>query len=309
MLEKARASTSNCEQRLDDMRDFSRIQSTQVTPAVRRLNAELERCRRNESLIREAINRAEEQRLIIRNGEDERVLVAALSAFKNVQQIRLMRNMDRFDEQWQNFLNTNHTLRSEFGASRWTASCERATMVLGRAYLASGSTAHRISSRFMDPSPEWLQNYISQEAISSLSTRLTCLELQIDHPSDLNEKMSRLSDVFRTVFTAAVKMEGLHIGLRRPISIPLESIFHEVTWPRLLYMGFSRWNISSDEVIQFIHRHRSSLRSLRFREVRLTKGKWIEIIKFLRQELNLKWASFRQVGYEPRLGGGTYIGE
>lgn len=235
---------------------------------------------------------------------DEEALIAALAAFKNLQQIRLMRNVDDHDRDWGDFLDSNSDLRREFGTSQWTFACERATMVLGRAYLASKSMAHRLSSRFMDPRPSWLQEYISEEALSSLSTRLTCLELQIDDPYDLNEKMNQLSGVFRTLFQAAKKMEGLHIGLRRQISIPLETIFHNITWPNLLYIGFSRWNLTSDQIIDFIRRHRSSLKSVRFREIRLREGQWIEIVQFLRQELKLKWVSFRQVGYDPRIGGG-----
>lgn len=174
-------------------------------------------------------------------------------------------------------------------------------MVLARAYEMSKSTAYRLSSRFMDPQPEWLQEHISEATIPK---RLTCLELQIDDPSDLNKKMRDLSSVFRTLFHNADKMEGLHIGLCRPISVPLEDVFHNVTWPNLMYIGFSKWNLPCDEIINFIHRHRGSLRSVRFREVRLRKGRWMEIVKFLRQELRLKWVSFRQVGYDPRIGGG-----
>jgi hypothetical protein len=267
----------------------------------------MRRCRQNEDIIMQAMARAEEQKRIIMGDVDEIMLTDALSAFRNLQQIRLMRTTDKLDRHWGDFLNstsTHPTHRREFGTARWTAACERATRVLGRAYFKSNSLANRLSSRFMDPRPTWLHEHISKAAISSLYARLTCLELQIDDPSDLNEKMNQLSTVFGTLFHGAKRMKGLHIGLCRPISVPLETVFHNITWIYLSYIGFSRWNLKSDEIIIFVRRHRGSLKQVRFREVRLREGKWLEILKLLRLELKLTWASFRQVGYEPSIGGG-----
>lgn len=304
ILDDSLLSTANCQRRLDDIQACDTPRNTQSMLAVQRLNADLVRFRRNEKIIREAMARAKEQRWIMQSKIDEASLTIALTAFKGLQQIRLMRNVDDLDRDWMSFLNSRSDLRDEFGTSQWTLACEHATMVLARACSASKSTAHRLSSRFMDPRPAWLQEHISETDISSLSTRLTCLELQIGDPFDVNKKMTDLSSVFGALFHAAKKMEGLHIGLLRAVSIPLETIFHNVAWSNLLYIGFSRWNLDSDEIISFIRRHRGSLNSVRFREVRLKEGSWIDIVKFLRRELKLKWVSFRQVGYDPSIGGG-----
>jgi hypothetical protein len=275
---------------------------TRPTPEFRRALAELERSTRNKTIVTAAKARADEQNQIIQHRIDETSLLLGLKALKNLQQIRLMRNVDGIDSNWRNFLNARRDLPEEFVASKWSVVCEHATRTLGRAYLDSGCKAHRLSSRFMDPqSPLLLTN---QAAISSLATQLTCLELQFDDPTDLNGRMLSLSEVFRTLVTAARKMEGLHISFLRPVSIPLETIFHDITWPNLLYIGFSGWILSSNEIIAFTQRHHKSLRSVRLREVRLKTGKWIEVLKFIRRELKLKWISLRQVGYEPKIGGG-----
>lgn len=295
---------AKCQDRLDNLQTSHSHPDTQSKLAVQRLNTELARLRRNEQTIRGAMTRAKEQRWIMQCKVDQESLTIALRAFRNLQQIRLMRNVDDLDRDWRRFLESRSDLRGEFGMSQWTVACENATMVLARAYSASKSNAHRLSSRFMDPHPMWLQDHVCKAKISTLSTRLTCLELQIGDPSDLNKKMNDLSSVFRELFQAAEKMEGLHIGLLREISIPLETIFHNVAWTNLVYIGFSRWNFRSDEIIGFIRRHSGSLTSVRFREVRLRDGSWIEIVKFLRRELKLEWASFRQVGYDPFVGGG-----
>lgn len=316
------------------------------------------------------MERVEDQRQILKNQVDETALFSLLAAFKNLQQIRLMRNEDMLDRRWQTFLRARPAAqRRDFETIRWTTACERATMLLGRAYVASGCNAYRFSSRFMDPPAPWLLKAIaaagtvqsphaaspisgppqspdavaeltellsdadivhsrneasdndidantsdtesatpvadaSMAPISNISSRLICLELQIDDPINLSEKILKLSQFFRALFHSATKMEGLHIGLRRPISVPLESVFHDVVWRNLSYIGFSRWSLPSDEIFYFIRRHKDSLRSVRFREVRLTEGNWIDIVKFLRLELQLNWVSFRQVGYEPMIGGG-----
>ncbi|KAG0645638.1 hypothetical protein D0Z07_8617 [Hyphodiscus hymeniophilus] len=316
LLLDARSSTAASQIRFDETRDSRNNHRVLLTPAFRRLEGDLRRCRRDEALVIQGIARAREQMQIKLGNEDQKTLTDALSAFKNLEQIRLMRNTDKLDRDLEAYLktanlhgvNAHSILRRQYMSSRWTAACERATMVLGRAYSESKSTANRLSSRFMDPPPHWLQQHIPNEDISNLAARLTCLELQIDDPSDLEGKMNQLSTVFRTLFQAAQNIEGLHIGLCRRISISLETIFDNVKWTNLQYIGFSRWNLDSDEIISFLRRHETSLKSVRFREVKLKQGSWIEIAKFLRRNVKLNWASFRQVGYEPQIGGGLVYG-
>jgi hypothetical protein len=361
LLHEARRATANYERRYDELQGSHKVDGSRTAAAIRKLVADIERSGKNEQIIEDAMARADDQRRILRGQVDEEGLLIALKAFENVQQIRLMRNVDKLDMKWGILINSHPALREQFRSSQWTISCEHAMMTLGRAYVAAKSKAHRFSSRFMDPQPEWLLKAfqtngtysnpdnaiqtigaslssdtfnvkssilktdvnniattphrqsatpiadVPRPAISSLATSLTCLELQIDDPEDLNAKMLQLSAVFEHIFKAALKMEGLHIGLRRPITVPLETIFHNVTWPYLLYIGFSKWNLPSDQIIDFIRRHRGSLKSVRFREVRLKEGSWIEIVRFLRNELKLKWVSFRQVGYEPKTGGGPVL--
>ena len=306
VLQDCLASMADCQQRIRDVQ-ACRIQDPQSILAHPRLNAELARFRRNEQIIRSVLARAKEQQGIVDRNIDQQNLEIAFTKFKNLQQVRLMRNFDQLDRDWKGYLDSRPALRDEFGSSQWNRACERATMVLGRAYLASESRAFRLSSRFMDPRPAWLLEHMSKADISSYSSRLECLELQIGDPFDLETKINELSSVLNSLFKATSKMKGLHIGLLRPISNPLETIFHDVTWTRLQYIGLSRWDLHSNEIISFIGRHKGCLTSVRFREVRLKDGSWLEIVRFLRENTKLKWASFRQIGYNPKIGGGPIL--
>ena len=102
------------------------------------------------------------------------------------------------------------------------------------------------------------------------------------------------------LFTSAVNICGVHLGfpMSRPLSIPLQAVFHNVTWERLRYIGFGAWQLDSAEIIELLRRHRKTLRSVRLRGILLKRGsKWSEIVRMLRLELNLKWVSLRGIGY------------
>jgi len=136
--------------------------------------------------------------------------------------------------------------------------------------------------------------------------KLECLELQFDDRNTSDEDMLELSKLFRKGFTATVNIKGLHVGFTRPRSIDFNQVFQNIYWKQLQYIGFGTWRLRSDDIINFILRHRKTLKSVRLRGVLLTDDcKWIDVLKVLRQELNLKWVSLRAVGYadQENLGG------
>jgi hypothetical protein len=254
------------------------------------------------------MKRTEIQRCIIRDRFDEQVLVSALKAFTRLQQIRLMRVQDQFDVGWNNFSRAHLGLHSESRSARWTLACEHAARTLGRAFLESQSPVlGRISCRSLDPRTPLLLAYGPPKIMSEVAVRLNCLELQFDDRPSLEDDLLELSRLFHTGFNAAVNIEGLHIGFTRPVSISLKTVFHNVHWKKLKYIGFGAWRLDSEEIIDFVRRHRKSLRSIRLRDVRLNEGsRWVEVLRVLRLELtNLKWVSLRKVGYsdEGELGG------
>jgi hypothetical protein len=110
--------------------------------------------------------------------------------------------------------------------------------------------------------------------------------------------MLGLSNFFQQGFNAAVNVQGLHIGFTRPVSIPFESVFHEVQWQHLRYIGFGAWRLNSEDIIGFVRRHKTTLKAIRLRGVLLNEGsRWLDVLKVLRLESKLRWASFRGVGY------------
>ena len=148
-------------------------------------------------------------------------------------------------------------------------------------------------------------------SLSTLAARLTCLTLHFDEETDLDLKMSELSNLFRAVFTAAVDMQAIHVGFptSRLLSLRLEDVFHGVTWTKLVAFGVQSWKLDAEEIVNLALRHKDRLKGLRLRDVRLKDGStWKDILVTLRNALHrLEWVSLRRIGYarqfdEPRAG-------
>lgn len=122
-----------------------------------------------------------------------------------------------------------------------------------------------------------------------------------DDGTDLEVRMFELSHLFKTVFTAAVNMEAIHVGFpsHRPIGLPLETIFHHVRWSKLVAFGIQGWRLHADEIIGFAQRHRDRLRGLRLRDVIIREGSmWKTVLSFFHTEMQrLDWVSLRRIDY------------
>jgi hypothetical protein len=153
----------------------------------------------------------------------------------------------------------------------------------------------------MDPQSAFILRPGPHECVFQLANRITCLELHFDDLHGLDEKMRSLSSVFRSIFQAAGNMQAVHIGFpaRYPLSLPLETIFHEVQWEKLRAFGIQGWRLNSEEIIGLARRHRKTLRGLRLRDVLLEEGSmWRDVLKMLREEMEqLDWVSLRRAGY------------
>lgn len=291
-------------------------------PSLKQLRTKLDRNRKDETTISRVLSRAREQATIINNRIDVQSLLHAFRLFDHLQQIRLMRVQDKVDIDWSSFLrerrwiafsqnnnnNIDPILSLDLDPLEWTAACEHSARALGYAFLESQSPATRFSSRFVNPRIPLLLNPHSHNTISTLANRLTCLEIQIQEPTD--DKMYQLSSLFNTFFSSAHQIQGLHVGFpsNRPLThVPLEAVFHNVTWVNLRYVGFGAWHLDSEEIIGLLRRHKYTLRSVRLRSVRLKEGSsWVDVVRMLRSELKeLKWVSLRGVGYVGTGAGGV----
>lgn len=138
------------------------------------------------------------------------------------------------------------------------------------------------------------------ESMSILAERLTCLTLHFDDGENLDTKMRDLSECFKVVFSRAKNMQVVHVGfpIHRPLTLPLEDVFQNVTWERLHAFGIQAWELNSAEIIALIQRHKN-IKGLRLRDVLLKQDSyWKDVLPVLRRDLRrLEWVSLRRVGY------------
>ena len=113
---------------------------------------------------------------------------------------------------------------------------------------------------------------------------------------ELDEKAEEFAQLFRIVFTEAINLQNLHIGFRRLVSVPLRTVFHEIKLEKLRYLGLHQWSLESGELLELLLRHRH-IKYLRLRYVLLQRGSWTTVLKTIRLNLMLSWASLRGIQY------------
>ncbi|KAH6720762.1 hypothetical protein BKA61DRAFT_240073 [Leptodontidium sp. MPI-SDFR-AT-0119] len=252
-----------------------------------------------------AMKKADAQGQIIRDGIDSHALLQALIKFRNLKQIRIMRVEDGIDAGWVSFLKGNPSYAGNLMVSEWVAASDHAVSTLHAALEQSNSPAHRLSSRFVDPSIALVLFTLSQnENLSEWARQLTSLELQLVKDLDPDIKIVQLSPQFRALFRAALNLEAFHVGSYHQISVPLESIFHGAHLRNLQHLGLHFWLLDVEELMDFLAQHQSTIRSLRLRKVVLRRTseddpKWLKVLRFIRMNLTrLNWISLRDVNYE-----------
>ncbi|KAK4545533.1 hypothetical protein LTR36_002883 [Oleoguttula mirabilis] len=244
--------------------------------------------------------KAEEQQQIIESQEDVRVLKKAIASFTSLQFVQLLRVTDEEDSAFLAYIRQHEDSR-RFVDLQWAPACSHGSQTIGRALLHSNVPWSRFSSPMLSPqSAEFLALHRPQ-SLSTLAARLTCLTLHFDDGTDLDQKMSELSNLFRTVFTAAENMQAVHVGFpsHRPLNLRLEDVFHNVTWEKLVAFGIQGWKLDAEEIIDLALRHKDRLKGLRLRDVLLKDGSmWKDVLRTLRDSMyRLEWVSLRRIGY------------
>ena len=245
--------------------------------------------------------KAEAQRNLVQSGEDFRVLKKAMLAFRSLQHVQLLRLQDEADRCLLDYLSENDDSATQLVDLRWTPACVQAIKTIAEALIHARSPFTRFSGPMMNPQSAFVIREEIPQTITSLSERLTCLELHFDDGQDLDMKMRQLSGFFGLVFLAAKNMQAVHIGFpsRRPLEVKLEDIFHHVHWEKLRAFGVQAWRLDALEIIELARRHRKTLRGLRLRDVQLKEGSmWKDVLAMLRAEMEqLDWVSLRRVDY------------
>lgn len=244
--------------------------------------------------------KAEEQRQIVESGEDLRVLKKAIASFTSLQLVQLLRVTDEEDIALLKYIRQHEDSRRSM-ALEWAPACSHGSSTIGQALLQSNVPWERFSSPMLSPqSAEFLATH-NPRSLSILAARLTCLTLHFDDGNDLDQRMSELSGLFKKVFTTAENMQAVHVGFpsHRPLSLPLEHVFHHVKWNKLVAFGVQGWKLDAEEILSMALRHKERLKGLRLRDVILKDGSmWKDILPVLRDTMHrLEWVSLRRIGY------------
>lgn len=251
--------------------------------------------------ISEHIRRVEEQKRLVKTNEDLASIKRAMASFTSLQHVKILRVQDEAERDLRQFIERHDNPLDPLVALDWKPACIRAVRTLGTAMLESGSPVTRFSGPQINPQATLALKYAPRELVSTLTNKLTCLEVHFDTMRYVNAEMRELSEVFGTLFTAARNMEAVHLGFpsRLPLDLALEDIFHNVHWERLRAFGIQAWRLDSQEIINFARRHRKTLRGLRLRDVLLKEGSmWKDVLAMLHNEMeNLEWVSLRRIDY------------
>ncbi|KAH6664705.1 hypothetical protein B0J14DRAFT_493235 [Halenospora varia] len=287
----------NTIQRLErDRRSLQGNGSSQIRHAIAH-------CRRSESRILQAKRRAEDQKSILANEVDAETIRSAFVGFTNLEQVRLLRLEDNVDRDWISFLRTHEGDWSHFS---WPHAFEYALHTLAMAYWQSNSKVKRFSCRFMDPCQRVGLTAQSRNILSRIASHLDSFEVELvddqvlpHRGGDLNGRAIQLSALSMEILSRTTShLRGLHFGYQQRVSVPLETIFHNLVWEKLVYIGIHRWCLLDHEIIAFLRRH-SKIRCLRMRYIMLRDGsRWDRVLKVIRRELTaLKWVSLLGIGY------------
>lgn len=245
-------------------------------------------------------SKASAQRGIVKSGEDTRVLKKAMSAFRSLQHVQILRLQDEADRCLLDYIHEDEEF-TQLVDLRWTPACTHATTTIGRALAFANSPFSRFSGPMMNAQSALALNGKLHKSLDFLAERLTCLELHFEDGQFFQDNMLELSGLFKRIFAPARNIQALHIGFptRKPVNMRLEAIFNNIHWEKLRAFGVQAWRLDAEEIIGLARRHRTSLRGLRLRDVLLKEGSmWKDVLNMLRMEMELlEWVSLRRIDY------------
>jgi hypothetical protein len=190
--------------------------------------------------VRTLQQKAREQYKIIESQYDVRTLRRAFRTFESLQFVKLLPVAEEADRRFREYIQIHGNLR-DFIEAYWAPAITHGSRTIGDALLAADVPWSRLYLPVESvESVEFLASP-RPPSLSILAARLTCLTLVFDEGNEVEDKLGELSDLFRTVFTSAKSMQAVHIGFprNRPVSLPLEAVFHNVTWDKVSFSNLA----------------------------------------------------------------------
>lgn len=234
----------------------------------------------------------------MRSNRDASALRKAVSAFRNLQHVQILRLQDEEDSALICYLRQHEDL-AHLVTLQWPSACQRGTTIVSQALVDSRSPCSRFSSPMASGQtsvPDFLSGQLSGSTFKVLTANLTSLELHFDDHVDLDNMIEGLSGLFEEVWNYTVNMQSIHIGFpsHRPLTLPLEHVFHNVRWNKLSAFGIQAWKLDAHEIMTLLRKHRERLRGLRLRDVLLNDGSlWKDVLKFLHDDMpQLDWVRY-----------------
>lgn len=253
-----------------------------------------------ESDVSNLRRKEEEQRNICTHKEDVRILKRAIASFTRLELVQLLRVSDGEDAILLNYLRRHDEARRTLNLN-WNKACSHASRTIITALLTSSEVPwSRFSLPMLSPDSARFLRLRGPNSVNTVAERLEVLTLHFDDNEDLEAKIQELSLVFKDVLAKAKGMRAVHVGFpsHRPLTLPLRTIFHDVTWEKLVAFGVQGWELDEDEILDLVQRH-PNLKGLRLRDVHLKDGSlWKNILKYLQTDMRaLQWVSLRRIGY------------
>jgi hypothetical protein len=124
--------------------------------------------------VRHFVQKANEQKDIVKTREDARVLTLAISAFTSLQHVQILRVQDQAYASLISYIRDHYAEVNHLVQLKWPPACLHSTKTIGAALLESRSPCSRFSSPMLSPQSVLGAASNPPTTLSHLAERLTC---------------------------------------------------------------------------------------------------------------------------------------
>jgi hypothetical protein len=252
----------------------------------------------------------QEQQELMRNYYDLDVLRMAMKAFISLQEVHILAIMVHRDIVLRNLASSFDNW--EFIDCKWIPACRHAVETTLTALRDAKSPVTALCSPTLSPQSLLQLSPKSRQIAASTWKQLTHLEVTFDERPDrsyldtsgtiLTGPNAVLSELFKGLLDIAHNLTTLFIRFTpgTPVRLPLRDVFHDTQWPKLRVLGIGSWMIHSDELIEIIRRHGSTLQGFRLNEIYLLDGDWWKdvVVAIKEYVMGIQWVGLHEISYE-----------